>query len=613
MPPLPRGLRPDHARRPLPQRVRPARHLDGGREKAPAAICRKVAEAKLSGRHEIEIWGDGEQTRSFMYIDDCVEGTRRSWTATIDEPINLGSSELVTINQLVDIVEEIAGIKVKRRYDLDAPQGRARPQQRQHADPRAARLGAEHRRCGTGLEQHLSLDLRPGLSARTRRLTPTTIATRAGENALDAHAPLKIQLWSYNYDPEPTGIGIVSTVWARGLRDRGHQVEVVAAHPHYPEPRWGTRVMPYREVRDGIPVLRLPLWIGRASAAERYRQELTFLAAQSAATPFLSRPDVLVSASPSFPALLPAVVNARARKIPWVLWLHDLLPDGATATGLVDEGGTVINLARRLERAAYSAADRIVVLSRAFTNNLLGKGVPRDKVELIYDPATRTPRTLAAPGAGGGPLRILSMGNIGHSQGLTSLVQAFERHQEIDARLIITGTGVAADEARAEIRTSRVEMLGMVDDARLELELQQADIAFVSQRYDGSEFNIPSKLMNFMAYRLPVLAAVNPAGEVARIVEESRGGWIIDSSDPDAFPRNVAGLLRARDELAARAGDARAFAEARFTQEGFAARFEQTLTAAARGRPTVGRVWTEPLSDGEPVAARAYAARRAGA
>ena len=430
---------------------------------------------------------------------------------------------------------------------------------------------------------------------------------------MDAHAPLKIQLWSYNYDPEPTGIGIVSTVWAHGLRDRGHHVDVVAAHPHYPEPRWGTRVMPYREVRDGIPVLRLPLWIGRASAAERYRQELTFLAAQSAATPFLSRPDVLVSASPSFPALLPAVVNARARKIPWVLWLHDLLPDGATATGLVDEGGTVINLARRLEREAYSAADRIVVLSRAFTNNLLGKGVPREKVELIYDPATRTPRTLAAPGAGGGPLRILSMGNIGHSQGLTSLVQAFERHPEINARLIITGTGVAADEAHAEIRTDRVEMLGMVEDKRLEHELQQADVAFVSQRFDGSEFNIPSKLMNFMAYRLPVLAAVNPAGEVARIVEESRGGWIVDSSDPDAFPRNVARLLQARDELAARASDARAFAEARFTQEGFSARFEQTLTAAARGGPTVGRVWTEPLSDGEPVAARAYAARGAGA
>ena len=96
---------------------------DGGREKAPAAICRKVAQAKLAGTHEIEIWGDGEQTRSFMYIDDCLVGTTRIMESDIDDPINLGSSELVTINQLVDIVEEIAGIRLKRRYELDAPKG----------------------------------------------------------------------------------------------------------------------------------------------------------------------------------------------------------------------------------------------------------------------------------------------------------------------------------------------------------------------------------------------------------------------------------------------------------------------------------------------------------
>jgi len=154
--------------------------------------------------------------------------------------------------------------------------------------------------------------------------------------------PLRIQLWSYNYDPEPTGIGIVSTVWAKGLRDRGHHVEVVAAHPHYPEPQWGTRLVPYREVRDGIDVLRLPLWVGRQTAAARYRQELTFTAAQTAATPFLPRPDVLVSTSPCFPALLPAILNVRSRRIPWVLWLHDLLPDGAMATGLVHDDGMVI-------------------------------------------------------------------------------------------------------------------------------------------------------------------------------------------------------------------------------------------------------------------------------
>lgn len=94
-----------------------------GREKAPAAICRKIAEAQLSGEHEIEIWGDGEQTRSFTYIDDCIEGTLKIMDSDVHVPINLGSSEIVTINELVDIVEEIAGITVNRRYDLDAPQG----------------------------------------------------------------------------------------------------------------------------------------------------------------------------------------------------------------------------------------------------------------------------------------------------------------------------------------------------------------------------------------------------------------------------------------------------------------------------------------------------------
>ena len=97
--------------------------FDGGREKAPAAVCRKVIEAKLSGRHEIEIWGDGQQTRSFMYITDCILGTRRIMASDIVDAINLGSAQLVTINELVDMVEGVAGISVRRNYKLDAPVG----------------------------------------------------------------------------------------------------------------------------------------------------------------------------------------------------------------------------------------------------------------------------------------------------------------------------------------------------------------------------------------------------------------------------------------------------------------------------------------------------------
>lgn len=96
---------------------------EGGREKAPAAICRKVIEAKHNGTGKIEIWGDGHQTRSFMYIDDCVHGTTMLLHSNVDEPLNVGSSELVSINQLVDIAEHIAGVQLKREYNLSAPKG----------------------------------------------------------------------------------------------------------------------------------------------------------------------------------------------------------------------------------------------------------------------------------------------------------------------------------------------------------------------------------------------------------------------------------------------------------------------------------------------------------
>ena len=140
---------------------------DGGREKAPAAVSRKVAMAVIAGKHEIEIWGDGEQTRSFMYIDDCLIGTQKLLHSNVEEPLNIGSDEMVTINQLVDIVEEIAGVKLKRQLQARCAERRARPQQRQHADQGQARVGAEYpaaHRYGTDL----SLDLRPGKSAGGR-------------------------------------------------------------------------------------------------------------------------------------------------------------------------------------------------------------------------------------------------------------------------------------------------------------------------------------------------------------------------------------------------------------------------------------------------------------
>lgn len=408
--------------------------------------------------------------------------------------------------------------------------------------------------------------------------------------------PLRVQLWSCNYYPEPTGIGPVSTTLARALHDRGHDVQVVSAHPHYPSPVWGRRRLPYRERCDAIDVLRLPLWVGRGTAAQRYRQELTFLASQLAALPAIRRPDVSVVVSPAFPALLAAILAHRARPAPWILWLQDILPDGAAATGLVENGGIVSTVSRRLESAAYRHASLIVTLSNDLQPNLLAKNVPAGKMRTINNPATRTPchdHAVTAGRAPSRPCRILSMGNIGHTQGLAPLVEALESSDlsADDVRLRITGVGVAAANVRSKVRTNRVTMLGVVSDGELEAELQEATIGLVSQHHAGTEFNLPSKMMNMMMYGLPVLAAVNPGSAVARIVQRSGGGWVVDSGRPELFPRKIAELLRRPADVEQRGRAAARYAAEHFTVSTFAERFEAILgeVVATNGSATKRR------------------------
>lgn len=397
---------------------------------------------------------------------------------------------------------------------------------------------------------------------------------------------MKVQLWSYNYDPEPQGIAPVSGMLARALRARGHELLVVAAHPHYPEPAWGIRIRPYRERRAGIPVLRLPLWPGRRTGIARVRQELSFVASLSSVAPLLPRTDVVIAVTPSFPALATTMAFSRARRVPWVMWVQDIVTDGATATGQLDEG-LLVRQARRLERASYAAASRIVVISEAFRENLLTKGVRGEKIERIFNPVTReAKRGNDLDALAREPPRILAMGNIGRSQGLERIVDAFEQSESLarlDARLIIAGGGIAASDVRARIKSERVTMPGVLHGPDLTPELQGASIGLVSQRSDISEFNLPSKLMNYMAHGIPVIASVNPGSETARIVGESGSGWVTDAADPAEFARVATKVLRGRDALRAAGAAGRAYAQAQFAPAGVAAHFERVIEAAADG------------------------------
>jgi putative colanic acid biosynthesis glycosyltransferase WcaI len=250
--------------------------------------------------------------------------------------------------------------------------------------------------------------------------------------------------------------------------------------------------------------------------------------------------------------------------------------------------GVALRTAQHLERFVYRSADRIVVISNAFRENLLAKGVPSRKVAHIYNPYTRD---LAARRAeqNGGPARILYMGNMGYSQNLPALVRAFELspalHDEV--RLVLAGTGELARAVAAEVRSDRVEMPGLLLEG-LERELDQASIGLVPQRPDVDEFNLPSKLMNLMSRGVPVLASVSPRSEIARIVRESGAGWVVDAADPDGFPRALHGILSDRAELDRRGASGLEFARRNFTPEVVVERFEDVLydvtpaTAASR-------------------------------
>jgi colanic acid biosynthesis glycosyl transferase WcaI len=272
------------------------------------------------------------------------------------------------------------------------------------------------------------------------------------------------------------------------------------------------------------------------------------------------------------------MADAKARRIPWVLWLQDILPDGAATTGLLPEG-RLLDAARRFERAAYRSAAHIVVISQSFRDILLAKGVPEGKITVVDNPASRPILDAPRDPAGVEPGIVLTMGNIGHTQNLAAVVAAFQAAPEIDqARFIITGDGVAADSVRAAIHTDRVLLRGLLDSDGLEAELRRATVALVSQRYDGLRFNVPSKIMNFMGHGIPVVALVPPVSEAARIVGEAGCGWVCDVDDAAAWGRTIADALAASDfERAARGEAGRRYAVANFAPAHHAERFAAAL------------------------------------
>jgi colanic acid biosynthesis glycosyl transferase WcaI len=396
---------------------------------------------------------------------------------------------------------------------------------------------------------------------------------------------VKIHLWSIYYEPVPMGIGPVAAMLAKQLAARGDDVTVIASHPHYPSPTWGSSHRPRRRVRDGIDVVELPVFTGRAKGWQRMLGELTYGAGQTAAALAPFKADVVIATVPSLMVVPGASLYAHTRRVPWVVWLHDIVSGAAAATGLMDDG-PALRMVRRLERFAFRDADRVVTISKAFEKQLVADGVPAAKVEQIYGGASLS---LGEPRPGPVPDQtVLVIGNIGLTQNLAAFARAFQRSdalRELGAELRVTGDGVAAAEVREVAAAGHVEMLGVVPAERLAGELDRARIALVSQHPDVRDFNLPSKITTYMARGVPVFAVVNPGTEAAELVAASGAGWVADSRDLDGACRRLAEVLSDDEGLTRASAAGLAFAAAHFQASAVAGRFGRMLEELVNGAP----------------------------
>ena len=266
------------------------------------------------------------------------------------------------------------------------------------------------------------------------------------------------------------------------------------------------------------------------------------------------------------------------------MWVHDLLPDGAAESDVLEEG-TVLRLSRALERRAYASAAQVVTISDGTRDKIIAKGVPAEKVHRMYNPAPRRVEPFARAPVGEEAC-MLYMGNIGLARRLAEVVEVLRRSEvleQLDARLAIAGDGVEAEEVRSRIGPAPIDMLGVLHGPEVDSELARSTIGLITQRDGTPEFNFPSRMMHFFVRGVPVVASVAPDSETARVIEASGGGWVTDSGRLEDLPHRLREILADRDEVERRARAAYDYAVEHFDEAVVSRAFERVLLLARDG------------------------------
>ena len=410
---------------------------------------------------------------------------------------------------------------------------------------------------------------------------------------------MRILILSINYWPEVAGIGAFTTYRAEYLAAAGHDVEVCTTFPYYPQwkvpaPYSGKLAM--SEFRNGVRIRRAYAYVPRrVTAVRRILHEASFVASATLRSIARRRPDVLLAVSPPLGLGLAAILLSRMWRIPYVFDVEDLQPDSAVELGMLPR--PAVKLLYRLESAAYRHARLVTTLTAAMKERIVSKGVRREKVELLEP---RMDETLTALGEDeaqafraryhlGDSFLVSYSGNIGVKQKLDAMIEAAALNRD-DGSILFLIVGQGADSARIQRRARELELrnlrfLPLLDEADFRGLLAASQVCLVTQQKAASDIAFPSKLVTYLAAGRPVVASVNPDGEVARVVRESGAGRVTAAEDPEALIRAILELSRANlQELACRA---RAYASRRWAPERVLGQLERTLLDAAMAAPTI--------------------------
>lgn len=408
---------------------------------------------------------------------------------------------------------------------------------------------------------------------------------------------MRVLIYSYNYYPEPIGIAPLMTELAEGLVKRGHEVCVVTAMPNYPE----RRIYPeYRgklylhEEKNGVKIRRSYVWIRpQPTLLDRVLLDGSFVVTSFINALRCEQPDVILLTAPPLPVSVPAILLGWLHRCPIVLNVQDILPEAAICVGLLTNK-LLIRVFAALEKFAYRSATKISVIADGFLENLLRKGVPRQKLALIPNwvdvnfirPLPKENNSFRTTHGLSGKFVVLYSGNIGLTQGLETVIKAATSLKHIpEITLVIVGESTALQELEQlcqGCQANNVKLLPFVSREKLPEMLAAADVGLIVQKRNVISFNMPSKIQVLLASGRAIIASVPFNGTAAKAVQQSGGGIVVPPEDSEALADAILDLYHNQDRAELLGQKGREFAIEQYTFEKALNSYEELFAVVDR-------------------------------